>query len=103
MKEFVRKIVDTIQYDWNVKSALVYTLCWIIFIISLYIPLSAIIFLINCTTTDTISTNIVQDTLMILGVYVIFVATTIWWNVSSVINWVLNRIYQRTKWDGMTE
>ena len=40
---------------------------------------------------------------MILGVYVIFVATTIWWNVSSVINWVLIRIYQRTKWDGMTE
>ena len=38
MKEFVRTIVDTIQYDWNVKSALVYTLCWIIFIISLYIP-----------------------------------------------------------------
>lgn len=98
----MKKIVDELKYNWNVKAALVYTLLWMIFVMSLCIPVFVLTNFSEVAHTDNVSKYKIVQTVIILIGYSIFAL-----NVKSIFirifNWILNCIYQRTKWDGMFE
>lgn len=98
----MKKIVDELKYNWNVKAALVYTLLWMIFVMSLCIPVLVLTNFSEVAHTDNVSKYTIVQTVIVLIGYSIFA-----FNVKSIFirifNWILNCIYQRTKWDGMFE
>lgn len=98
MKHFVCDVLDAVRYDWNVKAALVYTLGYVLLIISLYIPISLIVSVIPNNISGNMSRN---EEIMIIG-YCIYAISMIIikWKRVAIFNWILKCMYQRTKWDG---
>lgn len=94
----MKKIVDELKYNWNVKAALVYTLLWMIFVMSLCIPVFVLTNFSEVAHTDNVSKYTIVQTIIVLIGYSIFAL-----NVKSIFIRIFNCIYQRTKWDGMFE
>lgn len=98
----MKKFMESIRYDWDAKAALVHTCCISLWIMSLCIPISSIIIFIKSLIFSNVPTDTIRTTSYVFVTYFIFI-NLIKWQYVNIFNWIMNRIYRRTKWNGIIE
>ena len=98
----MKKFIDSIRYDWNMKAALVHSCCIAVLVVCLCIPISSIMIFIRSLVFSDVPMDVIKTTGHVLVVYLIL-TNLIRWQYANIFNWIMTRIYQRTKWDGMVE